>query len=222
MHRLLWIAAFTAAYAQVNDMRHVSITVVGVNGRPVAGARIDHTGAPVFIGPPNQPIERGTDSDGHFTLTTDKPAVVVRKPGFTSYRLRIDQDGDARVILQPAPPQRKCELAKIPGIRYQPMHDIDYSGVIISVPTAKGRKVVISGRGPSYSFGAPSNSDVWDSVDYSEVMDPRGVVDARGKLPNGTYWRSRSEFGASAWYVNVDKTTALLLDRLIDGDCHSE
>jgi hypothetical protein len=220
MRRLLLIAVLASVAFAQSVVHQVSIKVVDIEGKPIANARIDHTGTLVFIGPPDQPIERGTDSDGHFALTTDRPAVVIRKPGFTSYRLRIDRDMEARVMLQPAPPHGKCEVAKIPGVQYQEMHDIDYSGIVISVPTAKGRKAVISGHGANYSNGAPSNSDVWDSVEYSEVMAVSGVVDARGKLPDGKYWRTRSELGASAWYAAVDRPTALLLDRLIDGDCH--
>jgi hypothetical protein len=59
-------------------------------------------------------------------------------------------------------------------------------------------------------------------VEYSEVMYSSGLIDARGRMPDGTFWRERTAFGEATHYWGVDRETAELLNRLIDGDCHKE
>jgi len=84
------------------------------------------------------------------------------------------------------------------------------------IETKGGPQGVLSGSGPSYSWGAPSNSDVWTSVEYAEVMYENGMIDASGHTSDGKYWRSRKKFGAAAQYYNVNRETADQLDCVMD------
>jgi hypothetical protein len=222
-HLLSNILLAVPLLAQADHSIHkVSGAVVDATGKPVPNARVDHSGTVVFIGPPEVPVEDATDADGRFTIQTSHPAVVIRKRGFTSYRLKIDGDAEVKITLEQLPPPLKCEPAHIPRVKTEQSNDIDYTGSWTYIETKDGTKGFFTGSGPSYSWGAPSNSNVWESTQYSEVMFDSGLVDSRGTMPDGTHWRTRAAFGQSTWYAGVDRTTAELLDRLIDGDCHKE
>jgi hypothetical protein len=67
-----------------------------------------------------------------------------------------------------------------------------------------------------YSWGAPINSEVWESKEYFEVMFDNGMIDAGGQSEDGKYWRSRTVFGAAARYSGVDKSVADQLDCVIE------
>ena len=73
------------------------------------------------------------------------------------------------------------------------------------------------GNGPAWSFGVPSDSLVWESVEYSESVtsDYGGIVDASGKTMDGKYWRYRGMFGSFCSYSKVDQATAAVLDCLM-------
>jgi hypothetical protein len=69
-------------------------TVKDSLGQPLSNARVDHIGKMVVVtetslGVPPSPDEIRTDADGLFRVTTNVPAVVVRKPGYASQRLLI-------------------------------------------------------------------------------------------------------------------------------------
>ena len=75
---------------------------------------------------------------------------------------------------------------------------------------------------PMWTFGIPSDRDVWQSVKYVETAYQVGrttVLDARGQLPNGDRWRDLGKFGESASYSDVDESTARILDKFLDGAC---
>ncbi len=222
MWRLPWLAIFAmAVVAQTPAAHQVSLTVVDVDGKPIADARIDHVGGIVVNGPPSVPIENGTDANGRRVVHTTSRAIVIRKPGYVSYRLVIEHDIETRVTLKPLP-RLRCEPARIPGVKTEESRDADYVQIRRYVETPKGTKGFSKGSGPTYSFGAPPEKFVQDSVQYSEIMHPDGLIDARGKMPDGTYWREQTLFGEATHYWDVDEETAHLLDRLIDGDCHPQ
>jgi hypothetical protein len=78
------------------------------------------------------------------------------------------------------------------------------------------------GSGPMWSFGLPSEPDVWRSIEYEEIVyDNSGVriIDARGQFSNGNRWRNLGMFGESASYTDMDEATAKILDRFMDGAC---
>jgi len=47
-------------------------------------------------------------------------------------------------------------------------------------------------------------------------MTEGGVVDASGRAKDGTYWRSKSIFGAAAQYYRQTREDADLLDCVMD------
>lgn len=101
-------------------------------------------------------------------------------------------------------------------------HDVDYGARTYYIKTKKGPKGIQHGSGPLWGFGTPFEKDIWSSVRYDEATyDVAGVIiiDARGQLPNGSWWRSVGKFGESASYSDVDEATAKILDQLLDGAC---
>ena len=199
----------------------ISGVVVDTEGKPIEGARIDHYGPLVAVSPTRfnvkpGPAEVRSAADGHFDVSTTKQAIVIRKPGFESQRILIKSDAEIRVVLKPIGPAPACEV-KLPPIHTKAVNDVDYTSSWRYIETADGPKGIIIGQGPLYSFGAPSDSDVWNSTEYSEIMFPDGVVDARGHTADGNYWRSQTIFGAAAGYNRMDQATAKMLDCIMDG-----
>jgi hypothetical protein len=199
----------------------VSGTVIDVAGKPIKDARVDHTGKQVVV-PPSRlglapsPDETRTDADGHFRITTDVPAIVIRKPGYTSQRLLITENTTVRITLLDIDAKSRCKQSPPPEVKTQKADDVDYTATWYYVETKKGRKGVLAGTGPFYSWGAPSDSNVWTSAEYTEEMYDNGIIDASGHSADGKYWRSRSYFQAASQYYNVDQETAELLDCVMD------
>lgn len=199
----------------------VSGVVTDEYGKPLADARVDHTGANVVNIPfvpsaeSDQALGIRTDALGHFRLRVSVPAIVIRKPGYRSERLRLTGNQQFKIVLHPIPPLR-CKVNEKPRWKEKQANDVDYAGILYLVRTRHGLKSIISGRGPTYSWGGPSDSDVWGSTEYFEIMEPDGVIDARGRVPDGRYWRSKTVFGAAAQYRDVDQETAEQLDCVMD------
>ena len=85
-----------------------------------------------------------------------------------------------------------------------------------------GVKGIRHGSGPNWSFGTPSDTDVWASVTYEETtfdFTSQTIIDARGQFSNGKRWRYLGTFGESASYADVDGPTAKILDQFLDGAC---
>jgi hypothetical protein len=216
-----WIAAVLSLplFATHGMCTNISGVVTDQSGKPIEAARIDHTGAPVVNAPgvPNSdPADtQTTDAAGQFHITTEAPAIVIRKPGYESQRLLIKSDEAVKVVLRPIQPA-SCKVNPPPRWQKRQANDIDYSGTWFVVKTREGKKGIISGSGPSYSWGAPSDRDVWSSVEYYENMYPDGIIDARGHTSDGKYWRSKTVFGAAAQYYGMDAAAAQELDCVMD------
>lgn len=64
----------------------------------------------------------------------------------------------------------------------------------------------------------PEDKDVWSAEEYRETVYPFPefwLEDARGRMPNGRYWRSVHIFQGvheEASYHDVDQATAAVLD----------
>jgi hypothetical protein len=100
--------------------------------------------------------------------------------------------------------------------------DFDYVAKSYYANTHKDAKGIRHGSGQNWSWGVPSDAEVWRSIEYEEVTyDLRGttIIDARGQFANGTRWRYLGEFGESASYSDVDPETAKVLDQFLDGSC---
>jgi hypothetical protein len=194
-------------------------TVTDASGKPLENVRIDHTGKMVVVAATAvkpSPDEIRTDVAGHFKVVTDAPAVVVRMPGYESQRLRVDGDAEVRITLQRITSTSRCKLSTPPVFKTKEANDIDYTATWFYVETKKGPQGIISGRGPSYSWGAPNDKDVWTSVEYAEIMYESGIVDASGHSSDGKYWRRRSVFGAASQYYGQTREMAKQLDCVMD------
>jgi hypothetical protein len=196
-------------------------TVTDISGKPIQDARVDHTGRTVVaaatafaVGP--SPDETRSDADGHFRVLTKTPAVVVRKPGYASQRVLVTGDAQVEITLQPMKAAWLCKESHPATVRTKKANDVDYTATWFYIKTKDGPKGIISGHGPTYSFGAPNDSQVWTSVEYFELMYESGMIDASGHSRDGKYWRSRSILGAAAQYFNVNRETADKLDCIMD------
>ena len=72
--------------------RHIVGAVVDTEGKPVAGARIDHSNDRFQI--------HQTDANGGFVLDTQAPSIVIRKAGFRSELVRTQDATELRVTLR--------------------------------------------------------------------------------------------------------------------------
>ena len=151
-------------------------TVRDATGKPLEDVRIDHTGklvvvVPVDDGAKHSPDDVRTDSEGHFQVVTNVPAIVIiRKPGYESHRAQITGDTELQVALTRIRSTSRCKLPVQPAFKTKDANDIDYTAKWFYVKTKQGRQGIISGSGPTYSFGAPNERQVWSSVEYSEFM----------------------------------------------------
>jgi hypothetical protein len=196
-------------------------TVKDALGQPISNAHVDHIGKMVVVpetslGVAPSPDEIRTNADGHFRVTTDVPAVVVRKPGYASQRLRITGDAEVQIVLQKVKEASLCKLSPAPKVKTKPGNDVDYTATWYYIDTKDGPQGILSGHGPMYSFGAPTETHVQTSTEYFEVMYESGMIDASGHSSDGKYWRSRSIFGAAAQYFDVSRETAAQLDCVMD------
>lgn len=200
---------------------HLEGVVVDDSGKPIERARVDHgTRSPFPYGP-------YTDAQGHFSIEAEGPAVVIRKPGFESYFLRLDGTNSVEVVMRAELPWPRCNVAPTRRVKTVQGRDVDYIQTSRVVETKEGPKALRAGEGPYWSAGMPPNDTVWGSVEYVEHVEPsRGrteidiyVVDARGKTKEGHYWRYRGNLIQSNDYSDVDQPTAALMDRLIGGNC---
>jgi hypothetical protein len=190
-------------------------------GKPLEDVRIDHTGKLVVVVPVDgavkpSPDDVRTDSEGHFHVVTNVPAIVIRKPGYESQRVQITGDADLQITLMRTRSTSRCKLAVQPAFKTKDANDVDYTATWFYIETKQGPQGIISGSGPTYSFGAPNERQVWSSVEYSEFMRDNGVVDATGHSADGKYWRSLSIFGEAAQYFNQTRETAEQLDCVMD------
>jgi hypothetical protein len=81
--------------------RTMAGVVVDSEGKPVAKAWIDHT---------RNPHLTVTDEAGRFTLVTQAPQMVVRKPGYRIVLLRAQDAKDIRVTV------RRADKPDMPGV----------------------------------------------------------------------------------------------------------
>lgn len=220
---------------------HITGTVVDQEGKPIVAARIEHHSSDLRTLRETDALRR-TDPEGRFAFDTHAPSVVVRKAGFRSVFLQTSNAKGVRIILQ-ASPSRLFPICrstskfdsiqkgwgasfwfpKLPGVNASgQLQDIDYGQRNYFVKTKDGPKGIRHGSGALWSYGFPSDFDVWQSAEYEETAFEDGrilIVDARGRFPNGNRWRYLGKFGESADYSNVDEATAKILDQVLDGAC---
>jgi len=130
-----------------------------------------------------------------------------------------------RVVLQAAKPIPACKPAEIPKVVVTEGQDIDYTMRVETVNTPEGKRSIMIGTGPTWSWGIPNSADFWNSVEYFEVTSevpgaPTWTVNARGRTSEGAYWRYSGILGQSKSYFGVSKQAAEILDLVFDhADC---
>ena len=127
-------------------------TVWDATGRPLAEVRIDHIGklvvvVPVDVAVKPSPDDVRTDSEGHFHVVTNVPAVVIRKPGYESQRVQITGDAELQITLMRLRSTSRCRLACSPLSRQKTRMTLTTlpNG---SIKTKQGSQGIISGSGP--------------------------------------------------------------------------
>jgi hypothetical protein len=233
------IAVMACTWAQpfqnllLPEARHITGVVVDPDGKPVLEASIDHS---------NDYLHSYlTDADGRFELDTRAPVLVVRKAGFRSELVRT-KEATVRVTLQRLSETRpfpmcsdtgkycgsgnwgaSFQFPKTSGIKESGEgHDIDNGTRSYFIETKQGLKGIMHGSGALWSFGMPSEPDVWRSVKYDEAIYYVGrvrIIDARGQFSDGTRWRTLGKFGETASYKGMDEATAKILDGFLDSAC---
>jgi hypothetical protein len=214
------------------ETQHVSGVVSDSLGQPISGASIQHMR--------RLTSDEVTDSGGRFEFSTRVPAFVIRKNGYESAFVRTENAHSIQITLKQSEARIPlCSIksictsvrgwdaafcfANVKGVRIsEQINDIDYGNRIYSVKSQHGRQFMSHGGGSMWSFGMPSDEDVWSSVEYSEKTYRYGagvIIDAKGKSASGKLWRSIGKFGESASYRDADQESAALLDRVIDSVC---
>ena len=217
--------------SELRERKHIEGTVLDQRGAPIADASIDDAAR----------WAHRTDSAGRFDIETKTPVFVIRKEGFQSERVRILDATMLRVTLRRLEEKRSLPVCseektlgitdRSTGLRFPKIanvrasrqgHDVDYSARNYYVKTPRGAKGILHGKGRSWSWGIPNDSEVWQSVEYTEVEYDQGgfgIIDARGKFANGNRWRYLGMLGESASYSDVDPESAKILDQVLDGAC---
>ncbi|MCL4842270.1 MAG: hypothetical protein KJZ79_10535 [Bryobacteraceae bacterium] len=244
MRRLLVALLFSwaggAALQPTNPRPVAEYAMSGVifdqDGNPLAGARIEHTGARYAL---TMPL-----AGSHFEIRHSAPWIVVRKPGYVSVRVRGSNSSDLHITLKKLEPTDVLPTCAAATLTVANL----YGGARFRFPIINGLKmnrqkpeagnnvrgywfqrgrnpaIIIHGTGHAWSWGIPLDDDVWQSVEYSERVfvednNSLGVLEARGKSPEGRYWRYFGKLNESVVYRDADKRTAEELDRFLDGIC---
>jgi hypothetical protein len=221
----------------LQESRTIRGLVVDQRGIPVENAEIAHA----RIRP--NPVGGRTDSEGRFQVTTNSPAIVFRKSGYSSVLLRTTAttaNGEHRLVMNSTKRVvSRCveggkyeslerQLARfrfksIPQIKVEKQRkDLSYVVQFYNVATAQGKHGIKHGSGPWWSLGLPKNSDVWKSVTFEEdsiEVEGLEILDSRGEWADGTSWRSVGTIGETATYSGMDKETTVVLNRFLDGLC---
>ncbi len=231
------LLSFAAAllHAQLDTERHISGVVIDTAGNPIANAAVDHS--------TDGYLRILTDSEGKFDLLTQAPRIVIRKAGYRSEALPTQGALDLRVTLRDLGERRVFPLCSATGqyaglgLQFRKTPEVvsgpinmfsDYIEQNYTVRRSKGKKGIRHGSGGTWGPGLPWSDYVWRSAEYEEVAYASPVrelsidgmiVDARGKLPDGTRWRHIGRFGETAAYSGVDESTAAILDKYLDGAC---
>jgi hypothetical protein len=214
------LVLLTCSLTQPARAATISGTVTDDSGNPIKDVRIDHTGKVVVVSPDSK-VEPSSDNartnaGGHFRATTDASAIVVRKPGYISQRLLIAGDAEVEIVLQRIKTGTRCKQQALFTVKTKDASDVDYTATWFYIETKDGERGILRGSGPMYSWGAPPDDLVWKSMQYAEVMNESGMIDAWGQSKDGTYWRWRSVFGAAARYERVNRNTADQLDCVME------
>jgi len=208
--------------------------IVDQDGNPLPGARIEHVTVSNW---PTEPL-----AGSNFELRTRAPYIVIRKPGYWSARVQTSTASDLRITLRAldhpaAPPvcppgadtvgiadcNTMFRFHRVPGIQGgRQGRDIDSDSRGYFAEGSRRRLPIVHGSGHLWSYSIPGNHEVWTSINYTErVLEegPLGIVDARGQIADGRYWRYIGMLNESVTYREADRQTAAMFDQFLDGLC---
>lgn len=102
-------------------------------------------------------------------------------------------------------------------------NDIDYSAYSIGFGKRKNRVWLTGIFGPMATTGMVPKDLISSSVKVTQRTWKQGkvdVVDAKGMLGNGKYWRYFGQVGESIKYENVSAEAAAYFDSILDTICY--
>lgn len=231
----LWVvlAALGMCGELLPKPRHVQGVVVDQKGRPISGAWVyqnhDHYSA------------RMSDERGHFDLNTNSTVLVIRKAGFHSGILRASEANLFSVVLLTTgrpKPYPTCpadgsaegiggifnfQIPASSGLKVSEVnYGVDSHSRSYGADASKGTKGILHGIGSAWSFGFPSDQEIWSSTRYEETTFQIGrypIVDGKGQTKDGNWWRYLGWAGESASYSHMNEKAAKLLDQVLDSAC---
>ncbi len=185
-----------------------------------------------------------SDSEGRFQFATTADSVIFRRAGFMSQRVRLSDVAEPLSVVLRRSPSASMVFCKdsqscihnltldsalcfpnVPGIDVGPLQPgIDSVGRDF---LSNGQRVHVE-SGFAGSDNLTRDSRLWDSSEFSENvylihqkpwLRERRAIDARGKTPDGKYWRYLQAPHESVRYSGVDRAIADRFDKLFDGVC---
>jgi hypothetical protein len=216
--------------------------------KSVSGSVTDEAGAPLQDVTIEFPADANTsypmtDAEGHFRFAIVADSVIFRRAGFMSQRVTLTDSTDLRITLRRAPfasvaickTNQSCThnstfesalcFPQVAGIQVGPMRlGIDSAGRDFFT---NGQQVHVE-SGDAGRDNLTRDSKLWNSSDFSEhvyvvhqnsLLREQRAIDARGRTPDGKYWRYLQARPESVRYSGVDRATADRFDKLFDGLC---
>ena len=186
--------------------------------KSVRGFVMDEAGAPLQDVSIEFPADvstsyRTSDGEGRFQFVVIANSVIFRRAGFMSQRVPLSDLDDLRVILRRAPfaslaickDSQSCIhnltldsalcFPNVPGIEVGPLQPgFDSVGRDF---LSDGQKVHVE-SGDAGRSNLTRDSELWDSSEFSENvylvhqkswLREQRAIDARGRTPDGKYWR---------------------------------
>lgn len=198
------------------------VAILALAALPFSALVVDENGEPledVWVLPAEGQLTTG--ANGRVAGRTTSPLLAFRKREYQAV-IVAPREGFT-VVMRRTGPELPLPRCGKPGDGWtfqvrgagpgREFHDIDYRGRSYRVKTRSGWHSLRHGRGPLWSFGAPSGRYLEQAVEYEE-RSFGDITAARGVLRDGTRWRYLGVFGESVGYE-----TARRLDLWMDRVC---
>jgi hypothetical protein len=220
-----WGLFFFACFCHAQTTIHVRDEA----GRPIEEAQLQFSGSRLF--------EERTDTTGAIVITAKDSFALVRKPGFFSARVALNQpEVDVTLrrsdrVLKQCPPPTFCGSTTLCFPPFDKIvlrgriPDTDHTMGVLGLASDRSRNApqLTHGLGPNWSSGLPPLRDVELSTMFVEESFPLNeaiwVVDSRGTLGNGTRWRQIGIYGETVGFRTDNQKAAGEFDKYLDTLC---